>query len=287
MLTRRGRLLRTTLIALLLLALIIGAWALLRPGRSASAARQAQSAAAATAPSTAPAAPGASAPSTTASASPAAAASPTAPASPAATTDAQGFVRTGRIGDGTWTVAAPVPAPPAPASGAPGDPASAQSEPHRYAVRVEGGTGLDADQAAREIAAILADPRGWGPIDGVSFVQVADPADADFTLSLATPPTVDELCRPARTGGLWSCRNGGEVALNADRWEHKTPTYADLAEYRAYMINHEVGHALGRGHERCAGEGAAAPVMLQQSMGLGGCRPNAWPARDGDRPGGA
>ena len=151
-----------------------------------------------------------------------------------------------------------------------------------YLLRVEDGMDLDAGEVAEEVAGVLADERGWQPLEHVVFQQVTDPADADFTISLASPPTVDELCAPARTNGLWSCRIGKEVVLNADRWTLMTPTYDDLGAYRAYMINHEVGHFLGHDHETCPGEGKAAPVMLQQSMDLGGCRPNSWPSTDGE-----
>lgn len=176
------------------------------------------------------------------------------------------MVRSGTVGAGTWTVASA--ARDAPTEGV----------LRTYAVRVEDGIGVDAEEAAEEIAAVLADERGWqGPAD-VVFHRVADPAEAKFTISIGSPPTVDELCLPAKTGGLWSCRIGPEVALNSDRWLHATPTYDDLAEYRAYMINHEVGHFLGHGHAACPAEGATAPVMLQQSIDLQGCTPNAWPA---------
>lgn len=175
------------------------------------------------------------------------------------------MVRSGTVGAGTWTVAA--------AGNAP-----TEGVLRPYAVRVEDGIDVDAEEAAEEIAAVLADERGWqGPAD-VVFHRVADPAEAEFTISIGSPPTVDELCLPAKTGGVWSCRIGPEVALNSDRWLHATPTYDDLAEYRAYMINHEVGHFLGHGHASCPAEGAPAPVMLQQSIDLQGCTPNAWPA---------
>ena len=175
------------------------------------------------------------------------------------------MVRNGTVGAGTWTVAAAGDAP-------------TEGVLRTYAVRVEDGIGVDAEEAAEEIAAVLADERGWqGPAD-VVFHRVADPAEAEFTISIGSPPTVDELCLPAKTGGLWSCRIGPEVALNSDRWLHATPTYDDLAEYRAYMINHEVGHFLGHGHASCPAEGAPAPVMLQQSIDLQGCTPNAWPS---------
>ena len=180
------------------------------------------------------------------------------------------MVRSGTVGPGTWTVAA-----------AAGD-APTEGVLRTYAVRVEDGIGVDAEEAAEEIAAVLADERGWqGPAD-VVFHRVADPAEAEFTISIGSPPTVDELCLPARTGGLWSCRIGSEVALNSDRWLHATPTYDDLAEYRAYMINHEVGHFLGHGHATCPADGSPASVMLQQSIDLQGCTPNAWPAGEED-----
>ncbi|MGO1409360.1 MAG: DUF3152 domain-containing protein, partial [Brachybacterium sp.] len=153
---------------------------------------------------------------------------------------------------------------------------------HTYAVRSEDGADIDADEAAGQIAEVLADPRGWQDLEGVRFQQVATLEEAEFTISLASPPTVDELCLPARTGGLWSCRVGPDVVLNSDRWLHATPTYDDLAEYRAYMINHEVGHFLGHGHVDCSADGQLSPVMLQQSIDLQGCTPNAWPA---DEPG--
>lgn len=180
--------------------------------------------------------------------------------------------RSGMTGEGTWTVAEPATA----------EGSASEGTVRSYLLRVEDGIDLEAGEVAGVVAEVLADERGWEPLEHVVFRQVTEPAEANFTISLASPPTVDGLCAPARTNGLWSCRIGEEVVLNADRWTLMTPTFDDLGEYRAYMVNHEVGHFLGHGHETCGGEGEAAPVMLQQSMDLGGCRTNPWPSADGE-----
>ncbi|MGJ6980299.1 DUF3152 domain-containing protein [Aestuariimicrobium soli] len=152
----------------------------------------------------------------------------------------------------------------------------------RYVVRVEQGTGIKADEAAREVHAALNDKRGWMGTDipqsrGVRFELVSDAKRAELTLTIAAPPTVDKLC-PLDTKGVWSCEAGETVLINSDRWLHRTPTYTDTAVYRAYVVNHEVGHFLHLGHKPCPGKGQPAPVMMQQSKGLGGCVANAWPA---------
>ena len=69
-----------------------------------------------------------------------------------------------------------------------------------------------------------------------------------------------------------------------------------MGNYRQYVINHELGHAIGyTAHQPCGGQGKLAPVMMQQTLDLNNkklhdrnpsevypdedvtCSPNPWP----------
>jgi hypothetical protein len=146
-----------------------------------------------------------------------------------------------------------------------------------YRLEIEGGLPLDGPAIAAQVQRTLTDPRGWQPIEHVAFVRT--PGAASFELILASPTMVDKLCYPLDTVGELSCRNGNRVILNAKRWATAVPWYGGrLDDYRAYLVNHEVGHRLGHGHQGCPAPGAPAPVMVQQSKSLYGCKPNPWPA---------
>ena len=78
-----------------------------------------------------------------------------------------------------------------------------------------------------------------------------------------------------------SCQNGDRVVLNAKRWQLGAEAYGrDLVNYRRYLVNHEFGHYIGYGHVDCPGRGRPAPVMMQQTKGLDGCRKNPWVESD-------
>ncbi|WP_222131338.1 DUF3152 domain-containing protein [Pseudonocardia sp. C8] len=143
-------------------------------------------------------------------------------------------------------------------------------------VEVERGTDVDGAAFAGFVTAVVNDPRSWGGDGSVGFARTDGPAP--LRIILATPALADRLCLPLDTVGRLSCRNGDRVVLNLERWVTGTPEYArDLTAYRRYLVNHEVGHWLGHGHEDCPGRGHPAPVMLQQTLGLDGCAPNSWP----------
>lgn len=147
----------------------------------------------------------------------------------------------------------------------------------RFIVEVEDGINVDGGGFAAAVEGTLADPRSWGAGGEMSFQRV-DGGDYDFRVSLVSPLNVESFCPGVGTGGYTSCRYGERAVINLARWETAVPDYGgDVATYRMYVVNHEVGHALGNGHEPCPGPGQLAPVMQQQTLGLDGCVKNPWP----------
>ncbi|MDH6123689.1 DUF3152 domain-containing protein [Kitasatospora sp. GP82] len=149
----------------------------------------------------------------------------------------------------------------------------------RYKVEVEDGIGVDAQAAAKQIHNILSDKRSWTTNGKDGFQLVAD-GRYDFTIKIASPDTVDAICATGglNTGGEVNCDVGPQVVVNLKRWNTGSPMFTgSIDDYRALIINHEVGHRIGHGHEGCPGKGKLAPAMMQQIYGLNGCLPNAWP----------
>jgi hypothetical protein len=160
----------------------------------------------------------------------------------------------------------------------------------RYRVAVENGLAVTPASFAAEVNSVLQDPRSWIARNDVRLQQIGPTGSPHFTVWLATPATAATLCA---SGGVditengapfTSCRAGSNVVINSDRYFSGVHDYgASLEVYRAYMINHEVGHWLGHNHELCPGTGQPAPVMQQQTLGLQGCVANSWPYLNGAR----
>lgn len=149
---------------------------------------------------------------------------------------------------------------------------------HGFAVEVEKGLPIDRQGFADEVVEVLSDDRSWIGVDGIS-VQRVPVASASFKVVLAGPALTDELCAPLQTNGIYSCFNAGSAVINFYRWTEGASAYGDdLASYRQYVINHEVGHAFGHGHVVCPAADAPAPVMMQQTKGIAPCKQNPWPA---------
>ena len=144
---------------------------------------------------------------------------------------------------------------------------------HTYIVRSRGTIVASMSTFAATVAATYADGRGW--VRGHHrFTRVS--SGGDFTVLLAEAryvPTYSSICSIQ-----YSCRVGRYVIINQDRWRHGSRYFpGTLTQYRQMVINHETGHWLGNRHAYCGGAGQLAPVMQQQSKGMQGCKPNAWP----------
>ena len=152
----------------------------------------------------------------------------------------------------------------------------------RYDVKVEKNLDISPDAAAKVIAGILNDQRSWRGSGRWRFELVSGDSDqAELHAYIVTPGTTDRLCAPLQTRGEVSCQNGNRVVLNARRWLLGAKSYgSDLINYRRYLVNHEFGHYIGYGHVKCPGPGKPAPVMMQQTKGLGGCRKSPWVQTD-------
>ncbi|NUU23391.1 MAG: DUF3152 domain-containing protein, partial [Streptomycetaceae bacterium] len=158
---------------------------------------------------------------------------------------------------------------------------------YTYRVEVEQGLALDGALFADAVQQTLNDPKSWAH-DGKTFVRT-DASSADFVIRLASPGTTHRLCGAVgldTSQDNVSCDAAGFpwVVINAWRWAQGSPTFGDeMLAYRQMLINHEVGHRLGHGHETAACQaGGLAPVMMQQTKSLNAddgdvCKPNAWP----------
>ena len=144
---------------------------------------------------------------------------------------------------------------------------------HTYVVRTRGTIVVPMDRFRAAVASIYADRRGW--LRGHDrFRRVARGGDFTVVLSQARYlPSYNPICSTQ-----WSCRAGRYVVINQNRWRWGSRYFpGSLTQYRQMVVNHETGHWLGNRHAYCPGKGRPAPVMQQQSKGMQGCTPNAWP----------
>lgn len=139
----------------------------------------------------------------------------------------------------------------------------------RYRTQVDPDVHYNPESFRKEVMIYLSDPDGWSQY--YRFVYAS--GGAAKVIRLSSPTTLKtEGCKDDSL----SCAtmNGSDIWLNSDRWMRGAPaSKLPLEEYRQYMVSHEMGHSLGYDHVKCPGEGPA-PVMLQQTLGIGACTPN-------------
>lgn len=150
----------------------------------------------------------------------------------------------------------------------------------RYTVEVEDGldpTMYGGDDAfAQMVDLTLDNPKGWTHEPEFAFVRIDGTSSEkpDFRVSLVSPMTVRVGCGyefPLETScfnPLYGPDEESRVFINEARWVRgAVPFEGDVGSYRQYLINHEVGHAIGYlHHDACEQQGALAPVMMQQTF---------------------
>ena len=148
-----------------------------------------------------------------------------------------------------------------------------------YTVEIEDGIDTTTfggdDGFARMVSETLANPKSWthNPQFGFTRIDGTSPGEPDFRISLSTPMTVREGCGydiPLEASCYNPVYTDGQprVFINEARWVRgAVPFQGDVGSYRQYLINHEVGHAIGyQRHEQCPVNGELAPIMMQQTF---------------------
>lgn len=137
-----------------------------------------------------------------------------------------------------------------------------------YSTSVDPGVPYSSTQFADEVAIYLADPDGWG-----QFHEFIPTKRGGKHIRLSLPSTLKkEGCKDDQL----SCAmlGGVDIWINYDRWmKGSKASGLPLERYRQYMVTHEMGHSLGYDHVHCP-EGGPAPLMMQQTLGIGKCSPN-------------
>jgi hypothetical protein len=143
----------------------------------------------------------------------------------------------------------------------------------KYSVVLDAGvqmTPVEFKKFKQDVAIYLSDPDGWARTH--IFEEV--PKGGDVVIHLSSPEDIRKAGCP--DPNLSCAELGGKhLRLNSMRWfRGAKESGLPLEEYRQYMVSHEMGHILGHDHSKCTHPGSPAPIMMQQTIGIGKCNPN-------------
>lgn len=153
---------------------------------------------------------------------------------------------------------------------------------HRYqvAVSVENGLGHSFEDAPAQVMKVLNDDRSWGGGQNTAYLPTGSIDAAAIRFALVSGDYYEANC-PVQAHLAAACYTEGTVLIRAYTWAGGPSTYAgNLDGLHAYLVNHGLGLALGKQVQTCVTPGSLAPVMMQQTSDLKGCRHNPWPANN-------
>lgn len=152
-----------------------------------------------------------------------------------------------------------------------------------YTILFNKNTRVDKKTAIRKIKSILNDIRGWRKM-GYNFHYIPEnlvhtKGRLNFVIIFASNQFIVNTCGMNINKLSCADMSTNTIYINTNRWrEGSIASKLNIHNYRTYVINHEVGHILGRHHIRCRKDiTSLAPIMMQQTLGIGGCTPNCWP----------
>lgn len=142
-------------------------------------------------------------------------------------------------------------------------------------------------QVSHVINTVLMDPRGWSS-HGYKFAKISSQEGLALRKKAlkhrryifhVKVSTNGEISRNCGFSGL-SCADMSinVIFINLDRWLYGAKASGlSLDDYRSYLIQHEIGHLLGRNHTKCPTENYPRPIMVQATIANDTCKPNIWP----------
>ena len=122
--------------------------------------------------------------------------------------------------------------------------------------------------------------RGWGKM-GYHFTE-KHVGHANVMVHMCGPRVLARAFPSSSLNGFSVCQRLSPtysvIYFHHGNWTRPPPAFTgSKMTYRQYLISHEFGHALGRGHRQATQVGEWCPVMYQQTRGTRTCRPNPWP----------
>lgn len=146
----------------------------------------------------------------------------------------------------------------------------------KYKIGFADGLKLQKGRVIKKIRETLNDKRGWRRMGYTFQENETDNFNFDFVIYFTTNNYIEKVCN--FTGLSCADTSSNIIYINTENWRRGSKLSGlNKDDYRTYIINHEVGHLLGRDHSTCGKGGTRVPVMVQQTLGIGNCKPNPWP----------